>query len=76
MLWLKFDFLPKTFSLGVIHKPRGQNFGYFDPLPPSWSLLLNKAYVMNGHLANPPPPKLSTWFMDDPFGGVNFEFPR
>ena len=26
------------------------------PLPPSWSLLLNKAYVINGHLANPPSP--------------------
>ena len=31
---------------GVIHKPRGQKFGYFDPLPPSWSLLLNKIYVI------------------------------
>ena len=31
--------------LGVIHKPRG-HFGYFWPPPPSWSLLLNKAYVI------------------------------
>ena len=23
-------------SIGVIHKPRGQIFGYFDPLPLSW----------------------------------------
>ena len=31
--------------IGVIHKPRGQIFGYF--WPPSWPLLLNKAYVRN-----------------------------
>ena len=31
---------------GVIHKPRGQIFGIFVPPPPSWSLLLNKAYVI------------------------------
>ena len=31
---------------GVIHKPRGQNFVYFDPPPPSWSLLRNKAYFI------------------------------
>ena len=31
---------------GVIHKPRGHFFVYFDPPPPlSLSLLLNKAYV-------------------------------
>ena len=29
-------------TLGAIHKPRGQ---IFDPPLPSWSLLLNKAYV-------------------------------
>ena len=43
--------------------------GIFDPPPhpaPSWTLLLNKAYVINGHLANPLPLKLSMWFMDDP----------
>ena len=35
-------------GMGVIHKPRSQNFGYFDPgsPSPSWSLLLNKAYVI------------------------------
>ena len=27
-----------------IHKPRGHFLDIFDPLPPSWSLLLNKAY--------------------------------
>ena len=32
--------------LGVIHKPRGQFFGHFCPFPPSWSLLLNKAYAI------------------------------
>ena len=41
MTRLKLDWF---LELGVIHKPRGQNFGYF--LPPSWSLLLNKAYVI------------------------------
>ena len=45
-------------GLGVIHKPRGHIFGYFDPLPPSWSLLLNKA---------PLPSQLSTWFMNVPY---------
>ena len=31
----------------VNHKPRGQIFGYFWPLlPPSWSLLVNKTYVI------------------------------
>ena len=54
-------------ALGVIHKPRGQIFGYFDPLPPSWSLLLNKAYVIKWSFGQPPlPPQLSTWFMNDP----------
>ena len=56
--------------LGVIHKPRGQNFGYCDPPPPSWSLLLNKAYVIKWSFGLPPspplPPQLSTWFMNDP----------
>ena len=33
-------------SYGVIHKPCGQFLGTFDPPPPSWSLLLNKAYVV------------------------------
>ena len=30
-------------SKGVIHKPRGQNFGYYDTSPPSWSLLQHMA---------------------------------
>ena len=30
------------YTFGVIHKPRGQKFGYFDPNP-SWSLVLNNA---------------------------------
>ena len=43
------------FHKGVIHnhKPRGQFFGYFWPPPPSWSLLLNKVYVIKWSLANP-----------------------
>ena len=32
-------FWQKT-KLGVIHKPRGQFFGYFWPPPPSWSSLM------------------------------------
>ena len=47
-------------SFGVIHKPRGQIFGYFWPPPPSWSFLLNKAYDIKwsfGYLmANPTSP--------------------
>ena len=31
---------------GVINKQRDQNFEYFWPPPSSWSLLLNKAYVV------------------------------
>ena len=38
--------------------------GIFDPLPPSWSLLLNNAYVIKWSFGKPPPPQLSTWFMD------------
>ena len=41
---------------GVIHKPRGQIFGYFDPTPPpSWSLLLNKARVLKWSFGYPFP---------------------
>ena len=57
--------LPKI-APGVIHKPHGQNFEYFDPPPPSWSLLLNKAYVIKWSFGYPPPHQLSTWFMNDP----------
>ena len=35
------------------------------PLPPLWSLLLNKAYVIKWSFGLPP--QLSTWFMNDPF---------
>ena len=41
MTRLKLDWF---LELGVMHKPRGQIFGYF--WPPSWSLLLNKAYII------------------------------
>ena len=46
--------------------------GIFDLLPPSWSLLLNNAYVIKwsfGWLTHPPP-QLSMWFMDAPKGKV------
>ena len=34
-------------NFGVIHNPHVVNFlCLFDPLPPSWSLLLNKAYFI------------------------------
>ena len=60
----KFSF--ESRALGVIHKPRGQIFGYFDPPPASWSLLLNKAYVTKWSFGYPPPPQLYTWFMNVP----------
>ena len=42
--------------------------GIFDPPPPSWPLLQNKAYVLKWSFGYPPPPplQLSTWFMNDP----------
>ena len=60
-----------TIDVGVIHIPLGQIFGHFDPPPPSWSLLLNKAYVIKWSFGQPPlpPPQLSTWFMDAPLVG-------
>ena len=55
-------------SFWVIHKPRGQNFGLFGPLPPSsWSLLLNKSYLIKWSFGWPHPPQVSIWFMDVPF---------
>ena len=43
-------------SIGTIHKPRGQIFGLFWPLPPPlWTILQNKAYVVILTLANPGP---------------------
>ena len=48
-------------TLGLIHKPRGQIFGYF--WPPSWSLF----YGFCNKMANPGlSPQMSTWFMDVP----------
>ena len=45
-------------SLGFIHKPRYvvNILGIFDPPPPSWSLLLNKAYVIKWSFGQPPYP--------------------
>ena len=45
-----------TFSYVVIHKPCGQNFGHLWPPPPSWSLVLNKAYVIKWSFGWPPSP--------------------
>ena len=41
--------------------------GIFDPFPLSWSLLLNKIYVVKWSFGKTPaPPPLSTCFMDAP----------
>ena len=52
----------------VVHKPCGQFFFglFFDPLLPSWTILLNKAYVVIWIFGKPPSPSMSTWFMDAP----------
>ena len=56
--------------LWVIHKPRGQIIGYFQPPIPSWSLELNKVYVTKKVIWLTPyptsPQLVSTWFMYDP----------
>ena len=39
---------------------------FFDPPPPMWIILLNKGYVLMWIFREPPPPWLSTWFMDVP----------
>ena len=49
---------------GVIHKPCGQKFGVFEPPPPLWTILLNKAYVVIWTFGKPPSPAMSTWFMN------------
>ena len=39
----------------------------FDPPPPLWTILLNKAYVVTWTFGKLPlPPAMSTWFMNDP----------
>ena len=43
-----------------------RNLYYFDPLPPLWTILLYKAYVVIWTFGKPPPPAMSTWFMNDP----------
>ena len=46
----------KKLRKGVIHKPRGHIFWVFlTPLPPSWSLLQNKAYVIKWSFGYPLP---------------------
>ena len=59
-------FIDLLLSQGVIHKPRGQNFGYSDHPHPSWSLLLNKSYVKWSFGQPLLSPQLATWFMNDP----------
>ena len=49
-------FIDLLLSQRVIHKPRGLNFGHFDPLSPSWSLLLNKSYVIKWSFGQTPSP--------------------
>ena len=45
-----------TFSYGVVHKPCEQIFGHFDPSPPLWTILLNKAYAVIRTFDKPPSP--------------------
>ena len=40
-------------------------FWIFDSLSPSWTVLLNKAYELIWTFGNPPPPALSTRFIND-----------
>ena len=61
--------------LGVIHKPRGLIFEYFDPLSPSWSpskkrftCVCNKMVILL-HTHNP---QKYTWFMGTPLGWPSF----
>ena len=63
-----FEFFVQKYSmLGAIHKPCGQIFGHFNPPPPLWTILLNKAYVVIWTLGKLPlPPAMSTWFLNDP----------
>ena len=48
------------FQFGVIHKQRGQFFGYFDHTPFLWTILLNMAYVEIWIFGYPPPRVYST----------------
>ena len=41
-------------------------FGFLTPPSTSWTLLQNKDYVVKWSFGKPPPPQLSTLFMNDP----------
>ena len=43
-----------------------RNFDFFDPLHPLRTILLNKAYAVIWTFGKPPPPAMSTWFMNAP----------
>ena len=63
-----FVFIRLQILLRLIHKPRGQIFGYFCP-PPPFVVTFNKyglCYKIVNWLTHPLPPQLSTWFMKDP----------
>ena len=58
---------------GVIHKPWGQMFGHFWPPPPClWTILFNKTYIVIWTFGKPPPPAMSTWFMNAPKADLIF----
>ena len=41
---------------------------FLTPLPPLWTILLNKAYVVTWTFGKLPlPPAMSTWFMNTPY---------
>ena len=38
-----------------------RNLDFFDPPPPLWAILLNRAYVVIWSFGKPPSPAMSTW---------------
>ena len=62
----------KAAQKGEVEKPLGSSInhvvkilGIFDPLPPSWSLLLMVIWLT-------PPPQLSSWFIDVPYAKYTY----
>ena len=49
-----------------IHKPRGQIFEHFAPSSVVVHFTNEAKVVINGHLINPLPPAMYTWFMNNP----------
>ena len=66
--------VPRLFVMGVIHKPRGQIFGHFDPPSPS----MDKAYLLTWTLIRQHglwmPSWTSTWFMNTPMNDATATF--